>query len=227
VRQIKAIQSRLIDVLAMQSPELSFRALSPTMAVKHLENVYETSMTPALATPALLYGTADQERAEPSWFAIQTWPRYEKKVAAELERKEVQVFLPLSRAKHQWSDRLRTVEMPLFPTYVFVRIHATTPDRAWVLRSNGVSKFVGARGTGSTVPESEIESVRALVSRGSSFEIHPFLNVGQRVRICGGSLHGVEGILQEKNSDRSLVVSIQLIQRSLSIRLAGYQIEAA
>jgi len=95
------------------------------------------------------------------------------------------------------------------------------------LRTNGVTSFVGARGTGSPVPEGEIESVRALLGRGVSFQAYPFLNVGQRVRIRGGSLHGVEGILLENNDDLSLVVSIQIIQRSLSIRLAGYQIEAA
>jgi transcription antitermination factor NusG len=161
------------------------------------------------------------------WFAVQTWPRYEKKVAAELERKEIEVFLPLLSAKHQWSDRHRTVELPLFPSYVFVRIPETTPARVRVLRTNGVTNFVGMRATGSPVPESEIESVRALLSRGIAFQAHPFLNVGQRVRIRGGSLHGVEGILREKNADLTLVVSIQIIQRSLSIRLAGYQIEAA
>jgi transcription antitermination factor NusG len=161
------------------------------------------------------------------WLAVQTWPRYEKKVAVELEQKEIQVFLPLVAAEHQWSDRRRIVQSPLFPSYVFVRAPETFDSRISVLRTNGVINFVGARNTGSPIPESEIESVRILLARGITFQNHPFLNIGQRVRIRGSSLDGVEGILLAKNEDLSLVVSIQIIQRSLAIRVAGYQIEAA
>jgi transcription antitermination factor NusG len=96
-----------------------------------------------------------------------------------------------------------------------------------VLRTNGVINFVGARNVGTPVPQSEIESVRILLARGIAFQDHSFLNIGQRVRIRGSSLDGVEGILVSKNDDLSLVVSIQIIQRSLSVRVAGYRIEAA
>jgi transcription antitermination factor NusG len=161
------------------------------------------------------------------WLAVQTWPRYEKKVAAELETKQVEVFLPLLPAEHQWSDRRRVVRLPLFPGYVFVRAPETFASRISVLRTNGVINFVGLRNAGTPIPESEIESVRTLLTRGIGFQSHSFLNVGQRVRIRGSSLDGVEGILVAKNEDLSLVVSIQIIQRSLAIRVAGYRIEAA
>ena len=162
------------------------------------------------------------------WFAVQTWPRYEKKTAAELQRKELEVFLPLMAAQHVWSDRRRMVQLPLFPNYVFVRIPETLDTRRAVLSTNGVTSFVGVRGSGVPIPECEIESVRILLTRGISFQVHPFLNVGQRVRIRGSSsLDGVEGILLEKNDDLSLVVSIEIIQRSLSVRIVGYQVEAA
>jgi len=161
------------------------------------------------------------------WVAVQTWPRYEKKVAAELERKELEVFLPLLACQHKWSDRRQTVQLPLFPSYLFVRIPETVDRRVAVLRTNGVIHFVGARIMGTPIPEGEIESVRLLLERGISFQNHPFLNVGQRVRIRGSSLDGVEGILVAKNEDLSLVVTIQIIQRSLAIRVAGYRIEAA
>lgn len=160
------------------------------------------------------------------WFAIQTWPRYEKKVASELEKKNIEVFLPLDSTEHQWSSRRAIVQLPLFPTYLFTRTPWTTESRISVLRTSAVIGFVGTR-TGTPVPESEIESVRILLSRGVSFENHPFLNIGQRVRIREGSLDGVEGILVAKNDDYSLIVSINIIQRSLSIRVAGYRIEAA
>jgi transcription antitermination factor NusG len=161
------------------------------------------------------------------WLAVQTWPRSEKKVAAELEEKQIECFLPLAASEHQWSDRRRVVHLPLFPTYVFVRAPETFSSRITVLRTNGVINFVGARNAGTPIPDSEIESVRILLARGIEFQNHPFLNIGQRVRVRGRSLDGVEGILLAKNKDLSLVVSIQMIQRSLAIRVAGYRIEAA
>jgi transcription antitermination factor NusG len=161
------------------------------------------------------------------WFAVRTWPRYEKKVAAELRDKDLDVFLPLLASKRQWSDRKQTVQLPLFPSYLFVRIPETLATRLTVLSTNGVSNFVGPRGSGIPIPESEIESVRAILALGVSIQVHPFLTVGQRVRIRGSSLDGVEGILMAKNDDFSLIISIQLIQRSLSMRIAGYQVEAA
>jgi|HubBroStandDraft_6_1064221.scaffolds.fasta_scaffold533441_1 transcriptional antiterminator NusG len=162
-----------------------------------------------------------------SWFAVQTWPRYEKRVAFELNRKQVEVFLPVLKSPRQWSDRRRIVDFPLFPGYVFVRIFKALQERVTVLRTNGVVNLVGDRGTGSAIPEAEINSVRTLLHRNIPFRSHPFLSVGQRVRIRGGALDGIEGTLQEEKSDLSLIVSIDIIQRSLSIRLEGYEIEAA
>ena len=161
------------------------------------------------------------------WFAVQTRLRYEKRVATELEEKNLEVFLPMLASKHQWSDRQRTVQMPLFPSYLFVRIPQTKEARITVLSTNGATGFVGVRGTGIVIPEDEIESVRTVLAQGISVHAHAFLTVGDRVRVRGGSLDGVEGILLAKNDDLSLVVSIKLIQRSLSIRIAGYQVVAA
>lgn len=161
------------------------------------------------------------------WTAVQTWPRYEKKAAAELEKKNLEVFLPLVASERQWSDRRKIVQLPLFASYLFVKTPATTDTRISVLRTNGVIKFVGSGNTGTPIPDGEIESVRTLVTRGVPYQNHTFLNIGQRVRIRGGSLDGVEGVLIDKNDDLSLVVSIQLIQRSLAVRVAGYRIEAA
>jgi len=175
----------------------------------------------------VLSGEGNPDSSGSLWFAVQTWPRYEKKAAVELERKQLEVFLPLVASEHQWSDRRRVVELPLFPTYLFVRAPETFASRIAVVRTSGVINFVGARNVGTPIPQSEIESVRTLLKRGIEFENHPYLKIGQRVRIREGSLDGVEGILVAKNNDLSLVVSILIIQRSLSIRVAGYRIEAA
>jgi transcription antitermination factor NusG len=159
-----------------------------------------------------------------SWFAIQTKPRHEKKVAGDLQGRGVTAFLPLFSALHQWSDRRRLVQMPLFPGYVFVRIGGAADSRIPILRTNGVLNFVGIRGIGIAIPESQIDAVQTILDHQIPFTPYPFLSVGRQVRIQGGSLDGLQGILVAKNTDQSLIVSVELIQRSLAIRVAGYRV---
>ena len=162
---------------------------------------------------------------EHCWFAVQTKARHEKKIAAELTEKGVVVFLPLSPEVHQWSDRKRKVEVPLFSTYVFVRIGVDRNHRVTVLETNGVFRFVGSRGRGIPIPNEQIETLQTIIREEVRFSPHPFLNVGQKVRICGGSLDGICGILSAINNDQSLIVSVDSIQRSLAIQIDGYGIE--
>jgi len=171
--------------------------------------------TPNLAMPV-------QQR---SWFAVQTRPRYEKKVFAELQEKGVAAFLPLLAATHQWSDRRQVVEVPLFSGYVFVHIVPSVDERVVVLRTNGVNSFVGVRNMGVPIPEYEIQAVRRVLEAGIRFEPHPHLQVGQRVCLRGGCLDGVTGILTAINGDCSLVVSVNLIQRSIAMRIEGFSVE--
>jgi transcriptional antiterminator NusG len=164
---------------------------------------------------------------ERSWFAVQTRSRHEKRVAAGLEEKGVLVFLPLFSAVREWSDRRRLIELPLFANYVFVRIGVGRDVRIPVLRTNGVVGFVGMRGLGVPIPDEQIHAVRTILRERVSVTPYPFLSVGQRVRIRGGSLDGIEGFLLGVNCDSSLIVSVHGIQRSLAIRIAGYRVEAA
>jgi transcription antitermination factor NusG len=161
-----------------------------------------------------------------AWFAIQTRPRYEKKITAELQEKGVKAFLPLFSAKHQWTDRLREVHLPVFPGYVFVRIVPVAHARVSVLRTNGVISFVGVRNMGIPIPDSEIEAIQTVFEQGVAFEPYPSLKVGQQVAIRGGCLEGVSGVLMARNGDRSLIISVNLIQRSIAMRIEGYQVEA-
>ena len=162
---------------------------------------------------------------ESSWYAVQTMPRHERKVSGELEAKQIQSFLPVVSEVRQWSDRKRMIVSPLFPGYVFVRIAAESRARITVLRTNGVVGFVGLRGTGTPIPECEITAIQAVLTQQVPFRAHPFLNIGQRVRIRGGALDGIEGILDAVKGDQSLVISVELIQRSLAITIAGYHVE--
>ena len=94
-----------------------------------------------------------------------------------------------------------------------------------MLRTNGVVAFVGIQGQGIPIPDAEIENIQILLSSKVPFEPYPFLSVGQKVRIRGGYLDGIEGIRTAKNADRSVVISVDLIQRSLAVRLSGFDLE--
>jgi transcription antitermination factor NusG len=143
----------------------------------------------------------------------------------ELRLSGLTTFLPLVKEVRNWSDRRKVVELPLFSCYLFVKLVPRNVERVRVLRVNGVIKFVGPSGIGIPIPDEEIHSVRALVEEQLPLCSHPFLKVGQRVRIRSGALNGVEGILVSRGRDCTLVVSLNAIQRSLSVRIQGYDVE--
>jgi transcription antitermination factor NusG len=159
------------------------------------------------------------------WFAVQTRSRHEKKANVELQEKGIESFLPLFAEKHKWSDRDRIVEVPLFPQYLFVRIAANSEERISVLRTNGVISLVGTKGVGIAIPDPQIERIQRIITQKIPCNPHLYLNVGKRIRIRGGALDGLEGILTAVNGDETLVVSVELIQRSLAVRITGFEIE--
>ena len=163
--------------------------------------------------------------AEPQWYAIHTRAQHEKAVVSHLKSEGIDTFLPLVSEVHRWSDRRKVVEVPLFSCYVFVNLRLVPETWSKVLRVSGVLRFVGIRGQGVPVPKTQVESIRALVSGKLPYTIYPFLKIGQRVRVRGGSLDGVEGILVARNGNRTLVISVEPIQRSLAVSIDGYQIQ--
>jgi transcription antitermination factor NusG len=161
-----------------------------------------------------------------SWYAVQTRARHERVVMQRFQDKGLTAFLPVITEKRRWSDRWKEVELPLFSCYVFVKIMATNEDRLRVLCTDSVFDFVGATRQGTPIPDEQIEAVQTIVTERMNWETFPFLKIGQRVRIRSGSLTGVEGILVSRNGKRSVVVSVDAIQRSLAVRVEGYEIEA-
>jgi transcription antitermination factor NusG len=160
-----------------------------------------------------------------SWYGLQTRSRHEKIVAQRLEEKGVTIFLPLVTEVHRWSDRKKSVQVPLFSCYVFAKFVPNRADRLRVLRVDGVFGLVGSKGEGAPIPEEQIAAVRNVVEGQMPWSCHPFLKIGQRVRIRSGALDGVEGILVSRNGDRTLVISVDAIQRSLAVRVEGYEVE--
>jgi len=161
-----------------------------------------------------------------NWYAVKTRPRHEKMVVRQLEKRGFTTFLPVASQLRQWSDRRKLVELPLFPGYTFLRMVYQPEQRLRVLSTEGIVGFVGTHGQGMPIPDGQIEHIQSLLAAKVPFESYPFLKVGQRVRIRSGSLNGTEGILIEQESDRMLVISVELIQRSISIRLQGYEVES-
>lgn len=167
----------------------------------------------------------EQKRQTENWYALHTRPRHEKVVTQRLAERGVTTFLPVITEVRRWSDRKKSVELPLFSCYVFARFVPQRAERLQVLRVDGVLGLVGARGEGASIPESEISAVRALMEHSLPWSEHPFLEIGQRVRIRSGALDGMEGILVGRSGERSLVISVNAIQRSLSVKVEGYEVE--
>jgi transcription antitermination factor NusG len=160
-----------------------------------------------------------------SWYAIHTRARHERVVEQRLRAEGLETFLPITSEVHRWSDRRKSIEVPLFSCYVFVRFFLTPEQRVRVFRVYGILGFVGIRGQGTPIPDEQIDAVRTILTQRLPWSSHSFLKVGQRVRIRGGALDGLGGIFLSRNGDRTLVISIDAIQRSLALRIEGYDVE--
>jgi transcription antitermination factor NusG len=160
----------------------------------------------------------------PRWYAIRTRGRSERTVDAQLRAHGLETFLPLYGEVHRWSDRRREIHRPLFPGYTFLRAAISAEIRSLVLRSAGVAEFVHAMGKPLAIVDREIADVQALAAGQIPFSPCPFVNIGTRVQVRGGALDGLVGILVGRNSDCSLVISVELIQRSVALRVQGYEV---
>jgi transcription antitermination factor NusG len=148
------------------------------------------------------------------WYALTVKPNHEKTTAQALESKGLESFLPLYRARRRWSDRIKELDLPLFAGYVFCRFMGG--ERARVLTTPGVTSVVGFGNQPAPVAEEEIEAVRAMIASGLPVGPWPYLRVGERVRIEAGPLCGLEGILTQVKDVWRVVVSVELLQRSVA-----------
>ena len=168
---------------------------------------------------------AASEQSE-HWYALQTRVHRERVVEQRLQERGVPTFLPTITEVRRWSDRKKKIEFPLFASYLFVKLSPTKVDRLRVLCVDGVFRFVGTRGEATPIPEEQIEAVRVLIGGQLTWSHHPFLKIGQRVRIRSGALQGIEGVLLSRSGETTLVISVDAIQRSMAVRIDGYDVEA-
>ena len=155
------------------------------------------------------------EYLEPHWYAAYTSANQEKRVAEQLGVRDVEHFLPLYSSVRRWKDRRVTLQMPLFPGYVFV--HLALRDRMPVLQIPGLAKLVGFNGTPQALPQEEIDALQKGLSGGVSAVPHPYLVTGRPARIKSGPLAGMEGILLRRKGNLRVVLSIDLLQRSIAV----------
>lgn len=160
----------------------------------------------------------------PRWYAIRTRGRAEKAVDAQLRAYGLETFLPVYGEVRRWSDRRKEIRRPLFPGYTFLRAAVSAEIRCLVLRSGGVTDFVQSLGRPLAIADGEIEDIQALAAHQIAFSPCAFVNIGTRVQVRGGALDGLVGILIGRNPDYSLVISVELIQRSVALRVQGYEV---
>lgn len=176
-----------------------------------------STLTAATCKPASYPGAValPASSLEPRWYAAYTCANHEKRVAAELRTRDVEHFLPLYGSMRRWKDRRVQLELPLFPGYIFVRLALC--NRLRVVQIPSVVRLVGFGGLPTALPDTEMEILRSGLSQSLRAEPHPFLTIGRRVRITGGPFAGLEGVLKRKRNTLRAVVSLSLIQRSVSV----------
>src|ERR1700677_4834970 len=161
---------------------------------------------------------------EPKWFAVYTTSRHEKRVAQHLTQRQIEHYLPLYRSQRKWSDGSRvTLDLPLFPGYLFVHIKRT--ERVRVLDVPGALAVVGGTGREPVaLPEEAIDTLRTGLHL-RRVEPHPLLTVGQRARIRSGALAGMEGVVVRWKNCFRVVLTLEHIQRSIAVEVGGDDLE--
>jgi len=156
------------------------------------------------------------------WHVIYTRPRWEKKLRDLLSQKNIETFLPMYKTIRQWSDRKKKVELPLFSSYLFVKI--SQEQYFEVLNTPGSVKYVYFEGKAAVISDNQVESIKQLLDTGVSFEIvNHILPLGTKVTVTKGALQGLQGEIIEYKGSWRACIRIDQINRSILINVpAGY-----
>jgi len=155
--------------------------------------------------------------AEVRGYAVYTWANHQRRVADQLANRSVEHFLPQYESLRRWKDRKVRLQLPLFPGYLFV--HLAAQERLRVLQVPGVVQLVGFGGSPAPMPEEDVDRIREFLGRGWHAEPHRYLQAGRRARVVRGPLAGLEGIVLRRKNRSRLVLSFELIQRSMAIEM--------
>ena len=152
-----------------------------------------------------------------AWYAVSVRSNFERIVAQSLRGKDYEIFFPAYLSKRRWSDRTKLVECALFPGYLFCRMDLR--QRVPLLDTPGVVALVGIGKSAMPIPEDEIAAIQTIVKSGLPVTPYPFLNAGQAVSIRRGPLAGLDGIVVASKSNCRLVVSVEMLQRSVIVEI--------
>jgi transcription antitermination factor NusG len=158
-----------------------------------------------------------------NWYVLYTRHQHEKTVAQMLCNKGFEILLPLYSSVNRWKDRTKLITLPLFPCYVFLR--GGLERRVDIMKTPGVNALVSSVGQPALVPAEEIEAIQRIVASGAGVEPHPFMKCGDRVKVKGGPLSGLEGILVRKKDLYRLVLSVEMLGKSASVEVDSFLVE--
>ncbi len=167
--------------------------------------------------------TSTASAGDLNWYAIYIKHNHERKSADLLARKGIEVLLPLYKSVRCWKDRKKSLAMPLFPGYVFLR--SSLRNKIEILSTPGVFFIVESAGHACPIPEHEIQAIRTIEQSGALFEPHPFLKSGEFVRIRSGSLSGITGIYLKPKNKHRVVVTIELLRKAVAVEVDATNVE--
>lgn len=162
---------------------------------------------------------SESQNREPAdeWYAAYVKHHHEKKAAGLLDGKGMEVFLPTQKTVRKWKDRRKTLVVPLFPGYLFVRCNLE--KKIAIVNTPGVFFLVESNGRPCPIPTNEIETLRRVVECGTPAHSHAFISAGDRVRICSGPLAGVSGLLTRFKNQYRIVLAVELLRKAVSIEV--------
>jgi transcription antitermination factor NusG len=188
-----------------------------------LENTLSNDEALGSGIPGEALVSAENLLPSVHWYAVSVRPRHEKLVTRHLEYQGLNCFLPVYRSVRRWKDRRKELDIALFPGYVFVNLNLR--DRLGVLRAPGAVQFVTFQGQPATIPDAEIRALESSLAAGLRLQPHPYLYQGARVRVKRGPLVGAEGIMIRRKERFRLVLSIDLIMRSVVFEVDEADVE--
>ena len=162
-----------------------------------------------------------------NWYATYVKSKHEFVVQDQLFKKEIETFLPAVKKLRQWKDRKKWINFPLFPGYLFVNIQPDPEKFLSVLKTIGVINFVSAEPKYPTVvPPEEINSLKLLLENNKAIDVFPHIKEGTRVKVKRGALHGAEGVLEKKDDQYMFLVNVNILGRSVGVRIYADDVEA-
>lgn len=159
------------------------------------------------------------------WYAVYTKPKHERKVNAHLVQEGITAFLPEIERWSRRRDRKKKVSYPIFPGYLFINTDLNGDSRLKVIKTKGVVRILGNKGIPTAIPTYQIDAIQKAIDNKKTISTYPYLKKGQIVKVIHGPLNGVEGIFVSEKDKGKLVISVDILQRSVSVAIEEADVE--